>query len=80
VPLSFTSREQWGAKPPARVTKRDPSTLSGVAIHWFGSPRAAKSHSGCAGLLLGCQLRHRRVRRAEHMGKSGIPPTEEDRQ
>jgi mannosyl-glycoprotein endo-beta-N-acetylglucosaminidase len=58
VPLSFVSREDWGAKPPKRVTKRDPSTLSGVAVHWFGKPRAAKSHSGCAALLRGIQRDH----------------------
>jgi hypothetical protein len=58
VPLSFVSREQWGAKPPKRVTKRDPSTLEGVAVHWFGSPKAAKSHSGCAKLLRGVQRDH----------------------
>lgn len=58
MPLSFVSREQWGAAPPRRVTKRDPSTLDGVAIHWFGSPRAAQSHSGCAGLLRAIQRDH----------------------
>lgn len=58
MPLSFESRESWGAKPPKRVTKRDPSTLLGVAVHWFGIPRAAKSHSGCAGLLRGIQRDH----------------------
>ena len=64
MPLSFVSREQWGAKPPKRVTKRDPSTLSGVAVHWFALPRAAKSHSGCAGLLRGIQR--------DHMDKGGL--------
>ena len=58
VAVKFVSREQWGAKPPKRVTKRDPSTLSGVAVHWFGVPSAAKSHSGCAALLRGVQRDH----------------------
>ena len=39
--LEFVSRQEWGAKAPRQVTKRDPSTLSGVALHWFGKPSAA---------------------------------------
>jgi hypothetical protein len=56
--LEFVSREEWGAKPARSVTKRDPSTLSGVAVHWFGKPSAAKSHDGCAALLPGVQRTH----------------------
>ena len=56
--LEFVSRQEWGAKPPRKVTKRDPSTLSGVAVHWFGKPSAAKSHDGCAALLRGVQQGH----------------------
>lgn len=56
--LTIVGREEWGAQPPRRVTKRSPSELSGVAIHWFGKPRAAKSHDRCATLLLGVQRSH----------------------
>ena len=56
--LKFVSREEWGAKPPRRVTKLDPSNLSGVAVHWFGSPSAASSHEGCAALLRSVQNTH----------------------
>ena len=56
--LQFVSREEWGAKPPRRVTKLDPSNLSGVALHWFGSPSAAASHEGCAALLRSVQNGH----------------------
>jgi hypothetical protein len=56
--LEFVSRQEWGALPPRKVTKRDPSTLSGVAVHWFGKPSAAKSHDGCAALLRGVQQGH----------------------
>lgn len=58
--VEFVSRAQWGAKPPRSVAKRDPKTLSGVALHHFGSPRAAKSHEGCAALLRGIQADHMR--------------------
>ena len=58
MPLSFVSREQWGAKRPKRETRRHPSTLDGVAVHWFGTPKAAKSHSGCARLLRSVQEGH----------------------
>jgi len=58
VPLSFESRESWGAKPPRQVVRRNPSTLLGVAVHWFGSPRAAKTHSACRALLRGVQRDH----------------------
>ena len=56
--LEFVSRREWGAKPPKKVSKRDPSTLSGVAVHWFGKPSAAASHEGCPALLRGVQNTH----------------------
>ena len=56
--LEFVSRAEWGAKAPRQVTKRDPSTLSGVALHWFGKPSAASSHDGCAALLRSVQAAH----------------------
>ena len=62
--LRFVSREQWGAKPPKSVTKRAPSDLLGVAVHWFGKPRAAASHEGCAALLRSVQN--------THMGPDGL--------
>lgn len=65
--LKFVSRDQWGAKPPKSVTKRDPKDLAGVAVHWFGDPRAAKSHDKCAELL-------RSVQRA-HMAPGGLGTT-----
>lgn len=58
--VEFVSRAEWGAKPPRSVAKRDPKTLAGVALHHFGSPRAAKSHDGCAALLRGIQADHMR--------------------
>ena len=56
--LTIVSRKEWGAKAPRRVTKRKPSDLSGVAVHWFGKPSAAASHAGCAALLRGAQNTH----------------------
>src|SRR5688500_9393314 len=56
--LEFVSRQEWGAKAPRQVTKRDPSTLSGVALHWFGKPSAASSHDGCPALLRSVQATH----------------------
>ena len=56
--LEFVSRSEWGAMPPRQVSKRDPSTLAGVAVHWFGSPSAAASHDGCPALLRGVQSGH----------------------
>jgi hypothetical protein len=58
VPLEFVTREKWGAKPPRVETKRDPSTLQGVAVHWFGKPSAAASHDGCPALLRSVQNTH----------------------
>jgi flagellum-specific peptidoglycan hydrolase FlgJ len=60
VAIQFVSRAEWGAKPPRSVAKRDPKTLAGVALHHFGSPRASKSHDGCAALLRGIQVDHMR--------------------
>jgi hypothetical protein len=56
--LKIAGRKEWGAKAPKAITKRAPSELSGVAVHWFGSPRAAKTHEGCAKLLQGVQRDH----------------------
>ena len=65
--LRFVSRTQWGAKAPKSVTRRAPSELSGVAVHWFGSPRAAQSHDGCSALLRSVQN--------THMGPGGLGVT-----
>jgi Mannosyl-glycoprotein endo-beta-N-acetylglucosaminidase len=62
--VRFVSRERWGAKRPKSVTKLAPSELSGVAVHWFGSPKAAKSHARCAELLRSVQN--------THMGPGGL--------
>jgi Mannosyl-glycoprotein endo-beta-N-acetylglucosaminidase len=56
--VEFVSREEWGAKPPRKVTRRDPSSLAGVAVHWFGKPSSARSHDGCPELLRGVQSTH----------------------
>jgi hypothetical protein len=56
--INFVSREEWGAKAPKSVTERPPSELSGVAVHWFGDPRASESHEGCMELLRGIQRTH----------------------
>src|SRR5262245_29434640 len=56
--LKFVSRQEWGARPPKSVTKRAPSELAGVAVHWFGDPRASAAHDGCARLLQGIQRTH----------------------
>ena len=56
--VKFVSRERWGAKAPKAVTKLSPTALAGVAVHWFGKPRAAKSHDGCAALLRSVQDTH----------------------
>ncbi|MGH3022100.1 MAG: hypothetical protein ACRDNI_00455 [Gaiellaceae bacterium] len=65
--VRFVTRERWGAKRPKSVTKRAPSELSGVAVHWFGSPKAAKSHEGCSELLRSVQ--------ATHMAPGGLGAT-----
>lgn len=51
-------RSEWGALPPESVTLRDPTTLGGVVVHWFGSPRAAKTHAACPALLRAVQRAH----------------------
>lgn len=56
--LKIVGRKEWGARSPRRVTRRKPSDLAGVAVHWFGKPSAAKSHDGCAALLRGVQATH----------------------
>jgi len=65
--LSIVSRKEWHAKSPRSVTRRAPSELAGVAIHWFGKPSAAKSHDGCAALLRGVQR--------DHMAPGGLGAT-----
>jgi Mannosyl-glycoprotein endo-beta-N-acetylglucosaminidase len=58
VAVKFVSRDKWGAKRPKAVTKLSPTALAGVAVHWFGKPRASKSHDGCAALLRSVQDTH----------------------
>jgi hypothetical protein len=56
--IKIISREEWGAAKPKSRTPRPANQLDGVAIHWFGSPKAASSHEGCAELLRGVQRGH----------------------
>lgn len=56
--MQTISRQGWGAKPPKSRTPWNVSALEGVCQHWFGSPRAASSHAGCASLLRSVQASH----------------------
>lgn len=51
-------RAEWGAAAPKAKTPLAPSQLKGVCVHWFGSPKAATSHRGCASLLRSVQSSH----------------------
>jgi hypothetical protein len=52
------SRAEWGALEALKVTRRQPSSFKGTVIHWFGTPRAAKTHAGCDDLLRSVQRTH----------------------
>lgn len=56
--VEIISRAGWGAAKPKRRTMLPPERLDGVAVHWFGSPRAASSHAGCPALLRSVQQGH----------------------
>ena len=56
--VTIIPRAEWGAAKPKSRTLLPPDRLDGVAVHWFGSPVAAKSHDGCAALLRGVQQGH----------------------
>lgn len=56
--MTIVTRQQWGAAPPESVTKRQPSALAGVVVHWFASPRAKPNHSECDDLLRSVQRSH----------------------
>lgn len=51
-------RSEWGAAKPKRRTPLPPDRLAGVALHWFGRPRAAREHEGCPDLLRRVQQAH----------------------
>jgi len=56
--VTIIPRAEWGAAKPRRRTMLPPERLDGVAIHWFGSPVAAKSHDQCPALLRSVQQGH----------------------
>ncbi len=56
--VTIIPRAGWGAAKPKRRTTLSPDSLDGVAVHWFGSPRAAKTHAGCPALLRSVQQGH----------------------
>lgn len=62
--MEILPRSAWGAAPPKSRSSLPPSSLRGVTVHWFGSPKAAASHTGCPALL-------RSVQRT-HMGPGGL--------
>ncbi len=56
--VTIIPRAEWGAVKPKRRTLLPPERLAGVAVHWFGSPNAAKSHDECPALLRSVQQGH----------------------
>ncbi|MBA2385393.1 MAG: hypothetical protein H0V68_12130 [Actinobacteria bacterium] len=56
--IEIIPRSEWGAAQPRRRTKLRPDRLDGVAVHWFGRPRAAADHAGCPDLLRRVQQAH----------------------
>ena len=56
--VTIIPRAEWGAVKPKSRTLLPPDRLDGVAVHWFGSPVAAKSHDQCAALLRSVQQGH----------------------
>jgi hypothetical protein len=56
--MEIVPRSGWGAKMPNSVHIRPIRSLDGVAIHWFGSPKGARKHADCPGLLRAVQRGH----------------------
>lgn len=56
--MRYTTRAQWGARPPESVALKPVEALRGVTVHWFGSPSAASTHGGCSALLRSVQRSH----------------------
>lgn len=54
------AREVWGAAPAKSIVFSDPKNLRGVAVHWFGKPRAAPRHRRCQSQLRAVQRIHQR--------------------
>ena len=56
---SRSSREPSGARPDRNTARSlPPDRLDGVVVHWFGKPRAAKTHDDCPELLRRVQQAH----------------------
>jgi hypothetical protein len=58
MPIEIIPRPEWGAAKAKRRTRLLPNRLAGVAVHWFGRPRAAETHDGCPDLLRRVQQAH----------------------
>lgn len=57
--MVIAGRAVWGAKPPKEpLTPWNVANLEGICQHWFGSPKAAATHSGCDDLLRSVQSSH----------------------
>ena len=56
--IAIVPRAGWGAARPKHRTHLSPDRLDGVAVHWFGRPRAAATHDGCPELLRRVQQAH----------------------
>lgn len=56
--MEYVTRAQWGARPAESVTPVDPSSLKGVTVHWYGSPRAVASEAEVPAQLRGVQRAH----------------------
>lgn len=57
--MKIHPRKSWGATPAKAVTPVHPTRWKGVVVHWFGSPRAARTHAGCPRLIRAVQRVHK---------------------
>lgn len=56
--IEIIPRSEWGAARPRHRTALPPDRLDGVVVHWFGRPKAAKTHDDCPELLRRVQEAH----------------------
>jgi hypothetical protein len=60
--VDYVTRAAWGARDAESFTPIDPARLSGVTVHWYGSPTAAADEAATEAQL-------RAVQRAHQMGE-----------
>lgn len=72
-PTNFVTRSQWGSSFNYGRNTRMPSTCSGVALHWEGSPMGTFTHDQCNNKVRSIEAYHTHTKGWHRVQRARLP-------